>query len=70
MNKCRISSEQYIPIPLGGVPFTKLLVLMLDNIFIKYDIKIVFVFSSDTSIHIATEGTTVEQVRNEILVSG
>jgi len=55
---------------IGGVPFNKLLVFLPDSMLIQYDIPIILAFSSDTSIHIKCEGTTVVQVLNSMIVSG
>jgi len=52
MNDCSISSQQHIPVWIGGVTLTKLLVSLLDCILIQYDTKILFAFSNDTGIHI------------------
>jgi len=47
-----------------------LLVSFLYSIFMQYDIKYIFAYSSDISIDIQIESTTVEEVPNNILISG
>jgi len=70
MNRCSISFEQTIPIWTGGLPFTTLLVSLLDSIFILYDSKIMFALSTHTSIHSGIRKTTLESVMNTIFISG
>jgi len=47
-----MTSGRYIHISIEGVTFTKLLVSLLDSIFIQSDINSIVAFSNDTSIHI------------------
>jgi len=42
----------------------------MDSISIKYDIEIVFAWSTDTSFHIQVKCKTVESILNVIFLSG
>jgi hypothetical protein len=53
---------------MGGVSFTNGLVSFLDTIFIRYDTKIMYALSPDTSSHSQIEWTTVVSVVNGIFV--
>ena len=70
MNRCSISFEQSIPVWTGDLPFTTLLVSLLDSIFIHYDSKIMFALFTHTSIHSRIRWTTVVSVTRNISISG
>jgi hypothetical protein len=70
MNRCSISFEQTSPIWTGGLPFTMLLVSLLDIIFIHYNSKIMFALSTHTSVHSGIGLTTLVSVMNNIFICG
>ena len=70
MNDCSISSQQHIRIWIDEVTFTKRLPCLLHCIYIKYDTKITFALSTDTSIHSQIKKTTVVSFLNDIFVPG
>ena len=64
-----IRPELHIRIWIGQVTSTTLLLSILDSICIKYDTKILFALSTDTSIHIQCLYMSVESGLNYIFVT-
>jgi len=50
----------------GNITFTKLLVSILDSIYIKYVTKIPIALSTDTIIHVESMRATLVSVQNHI----
>ena len=55
---------------IGGVTFTKLLLNLLNNIFIQYDTNIITPFWSDTGIHIRIKWTPPMRSIPDTFLSG
>jgi len=64
-----MSSERHSRIHRGDVTFSKLLVSLLDNIYMEYNTKILFELSTLTIIHIQIIWMTVLSVLTHIFVS-
>ena len=70
MNDCSISSQWLISIWIAGVTFTKLLVFLVDSMFVNYDTKSIFPLSTIASMNIEIKWKTVVSLLNNIFVSG
>ena len=70
MNKRGISSEQRIPIWIGGDTFTKFLVSSQDTICIKDNTNILFALSTDSSIHSQIKYTTLVSALKHLFIAG
>jgi hypothetical protein len=62
-------SELHSGIWIGRVTYNKLLLLILDSVYIKYDAKVLFALSTHTTIHIKCICTSAESRPKYIFIS-